>query len=128
MRPQPTTNDLYLALGVTLVGGLLLFLAMRAHFSPQDVNPGIEGTLVAGVLGTILVLLQPLAYRRALFFTAPVVALQYWACAYAGGPAAGIVGLHLLIIGFIGLGLALREPSPAPARKPAAARATAQPG
>ncbi|MFT3773519.1 MAG: hypothetical protein QM820_49720 [Minicystis sp.] len=128
MRPKATTMDLYLALAATLLGGLFFYLALRARWNPHDVNPGIDGCLTAGVVGTILAILAPMEYWRALLLTAPVMALEYWACAAVGGSALGIVGLHLIIVGFIGLGLGVRAQRFAvasggePARREAAAQ------
>lgn len=110
MRPKATTKDLYAALGATVVGGLFLFLALHAKWNPQEMSPGIEGTLCAGVMGTVLALLAKMDYRLALWLSAPVMLVEYAACAFAGGPAVGVVALHLIIAGFIGLALALREP------------------
>lgn len=105
-------KDLYVGLGTTLLGGILLYFALRARWSPSDMLPGIEGMLAAGVLGTILLLLHPIPYARAVLYSAPVVAIEYWACTTTGGPAVGLVGLHLIVVGFLGLVLGSRGPTP----------------
>lgn len=115
MSAKASSKDRFVALGATLLGGLFLFLAMRARWSPGDMLPGVEGTLTAGVLGTILLLLHPVPYARALLYSAPVLAVEYEACAVWGGPAVGVVGLQLLIVGFIGLVLSTRGPTAAEA-------------
>jgi len=121
MRPKATTKDLYAALGATALGGLFLFIALRARWNPQEISPNIEAVLCTGVMGTILALLSPMEFRHALSLSAPVVVIELFACVFAGGPAAGVVGLHLLIVGFIGLAIGLREPRPE--RAPGHARA-----
>jgi len=122
MRAGASSKDLYVALGATLLGGLLLFLALRARWNPEDMLPGVEGCLTAGVLATILLLLHPLPYARAMLLSAPVLAIEYWACVVSGGPAVGIVGLHLIIVGFIGLAVITRGPNAAPAEAPGKGR------
>lgn len=108
MRAKASPNDLYVGLGATLLGGFLLFLALRARWSPSDMLPGVEGALTAGVLGTILLLLHPIPYARAILYSAPILAIEYWSSAATGGPAVGLVGLQLVIVGFIGLALGSR--------------------
>jgi hypothetical protein len=115
MRAKTTPNDLFLSLAVTAVGGVALFLALRARWNPGDMNPGIEGCLTAGAVGFIFALLQPVPYRKALTMTSPVVVVQYLSCVFAGGPAVGVVALQLLIMGFLGLVLVAREARPATA-------------
>jgi hypothetical protein len=111
MQAKASPKDLYLGVVTTLLGGVLLYLAMRDRWSPSDMLPGIEGTLTTGVLGTIVLLLHPLPYARALLYSMPVLAIEYWACSTAGGPAKGIVGLQLIIVGFIGLVVGSRSPA-----------------
>lgn len=112
MRPRSTAFDLLLALGATLVGGLCLYFALRGGWKPQDMNPGVEGALGAGVLGTTLAVAQPMEYWRAALFSAPLLLIEIVAVRYAGGPALGIAALHLIIVGFVGLAIGLREPPP----------------
>lgn len=111
MRAKASSKDVVVALGSTLLGGVLLFLAMRARWSPMDMLPGVEGTLTAGVVATVLLLLQPIPFARAMLYSAPILAIEYWAMASTGAPAVGILGVQLLIVGFIGLALATRAPS-----------------
>lgn len=108
MRAKASSKDLYLGLGATLLGGLLLYLAMQARWSPGDMLPGVEGCLTAGLVGTVLLLLHPMPYARAVLISAPVLSIEYWACAVSGGPAVGLVGLQLMIVGFVGLILGTR--------------------
>jgi hypothetical protein len=115
MAAKTTLKDLALASVLTLMGGALVLVALRMRWNPQDLNPGIEGCLTVGVVGFILALLHPLEYRHAVLISAPVVAVQYGACLAVGGPAAGVVGIELIIFGFVGLGMALHRSRPAPA-------------
>lgn len=123
MRAKVSSNDLYLGLGATLLGGLLLYLAMRAHWNPGDMLPGVEGCLTAGLVGTVLLLLHPMPYARAVLISAPILSIEYWACAVTGGPAVGIVGLQLLIVGFAGLVLGSRGSAAVAAKAEAVERA-----
>lgn len=124
MRSKASPRDLFAALATTLLGGLLLFLTLRARWDPLDMNPGVEGCLTAGVIGTILLLLARIPYQQALLFASPVLALEYWAVHAVGGPAVGVVAIHLIVIGFIGLAISPRNPqaeaegSPASGPKP----------
>lgn len=110
MRPNASLKDLFAALVATLLGGLLLFLTLRARWDPQDMNPGVEGCLTAGVIGTILLLLARIPFSQALVLASPVLAVEYWAVSAAGGPAVGVVAIHLITVGFIGLALNTRNP------------------
>lgn len=112
MRPRTTSLDLLLALTSTLVGGLCLYFALRGGWKPQDMNPGVEGALGAGVIGTTLAVAQPMEFWRALLFSAPLLVIEVLAVRYAEGPALGIAALHLIIVGFVGLAIGLREPGP----------------
>lgn len=123
MRAKAGPKDLYVGMAAMLLGGILLFLAMRARWNPGDMLPGVEGTLTASVMAIVLLLLHPIPYARAMLYSLPVVAIEYWACAATGGPAVGIVGLQLLVSGFLGLVLGSRGAAavPEPREVPSAA-------
>lgn len=123
MFAKTTSRDLGLALIVTLGGGAVLLSALRASWNPQDLSLGVESCLTTTVVGFLLALLHPLPYGRVLALCAPLVAVEYWSCTYAAGSAVGrgIVGTQLVIMGFVGLALTLRERRPAAA--PEAVRA-----
>jgi hypothetical protein len=113
MSWKMTSREMVLALVLTIVGAGLMAVAIAHRWNPQDMNPGIEGCLTAGVLGFLLCLLHPMSYATAASVTAPLVAVEYAATAVAGGPAVGVVGIQLVIMGMIGLslgGLTARAP------------------
>jgi hypothetical protein len=112
---KTTTRDLRWALGVTAAGAAAMLFAFRAHWSPPDLDPGIEGCLTAGMAGFVMAMLHPLPYGRALALCAPVVVAEYFTLRHTAGTAigAGLVGVQLVFMGFVGLALALHEPSPA---------------
>lgn len=112
MRPRSTSLDLLLALAMTLVGGLFLYFALRGGFKPHELATGVEGALGAGVLGTTLAVLQPMEFWRAVLFSAPVLAVEVVVVRHVGGPVAGVLALHLIIVGFVGLALGMRDPTP----------------
>lgn len=112
MRPRSTSVDLLLALGMTLLGGLCLYFALRGGFKPHELTPGVEGALGAGVLGSTLAVLEPMEYWRALLFSAPLGAIEYVVVNHVEGPALGVLALHLIIVGFVGLAIGLRDPTP----------------
>lgn len=110
MFEQTTSKDLGAAVVVTLAGGVALSLALRAHWVPQDLSPGVEGGLTASFSSFLMALLHPLPYRRALALLAPLIAALFLGCASAAGPAVGLgmAGLQLVLMGIVGLALAAR--------------------
>jgi hypothetical protein len=114
MFAKTTSKDLGTALGITLAGGALLLLALRAHWVPADMNPGIEGCLTATIVGFLMALLHRMPYGQALALSALPTAAQYVVCAYAAGPGVGlaITGLQLVVMGLLGLALTARETLP----------------
>jgi hypothetical protein len=119
MITNTTAKDQRLAIALTLAGGVSLFAAHRAQWHAQDLAPGIEGCLTASVVGSIMLLLHPLPYAWAAVLSVPLVVSEYLACAYAESYAVGLgmVGLHLVIFGFLGIALALRAPEQRAARR-----------
>lgn len=114
MLAKITANDSRLATAVTLAGGVALVIAHRAHWQAQDLSPGIEGCLTTSVLGSIVLLLHPLPYASAVWLSVPLLVGEYLACAFGDSSAVGLgmVGVHLVIVGFLGIALSLREPRP----------------
>jgi hypothetical protein len=112
MRPRSTPLDLLLALAMTLLGGLFLYFALRRGFKPHELTPGVEGALGAGVLGATRAVLHPMELWRAVLFSTPVLAIEVVVVSHVDGPVAGVVALHLIIVGFVGLALGLRDPGP----------------
>jgi hypothetical protein len=110
MFAKTTSRDLVLALVLTVSGGAALLAAVHARWNPGDMLPGIEGCVTAGVVGTLLALLQRIEYRTVVAMSAPVVVIEYLACVASGGPAAAVAGMHLAAMGLLGLGLSFREP------------------
>lgn len=114
MAAKTTLKDWTLASALTLVGVALVLVALRMRWNPHELNPGIEGCLTVGVVGFLFALLHPLEYRHAVLVSAPVVAVQVGACLAVGGPAAGVVGIELIIFGLTGLGMGFFRSRPAP--------------
>ena len=123
MFATTASKDSSLAIAVTLAGGVALLVAHRAHWHAQDLAPGIEGCLTVSICGSIVLLLHPLPYAYAVALSVPLLVGEYLACAYAESSAVGLgmVGLHLVFVGFLGIALALRAPH-ASARTPHASR------
>jgi hypothetical protein len=117
MLAKTTSKDLGTAVAISLAGIALVLLGMRAHWNPQDLNPGVEGCLTATVVGFGMALLHPVPYARALAICALPTAAQYFICAYAAVAATGlgITGIQLVLMGFVGIAFALREPREAAA-------------
>jgi hypothetical protein len=114
-----TSKVLGTALGVSVAGGALLLLALRARWVPGDLNPGIEGCLTASILGFVMALLHPMSYARALGLSVLPTAALYVLCVYAGGVATGLgmAGIQLLVMGFTGVAFGLRDERRDPARR-----------
>lgn len=115
-------SDRVLALALTVIGGAGLLVAVSRNWNAQEMNPGIEGALTAGILAPILALANGLGYRRSVALSAPIVVIQYSACLVAGGPALAVASLTLCCAGFLGFLVALFEPEPRRAPSPRAAR------
>jgi hypothetical protein len=127
MFAKTTSKDLSLAVAVTIAGGLAMVLALRQRWNPSDLSPGIEGAITTTVTGFLMTLLHKVDYPRTIAINAPLVAILYAACLLGGSHAVGLgmAGLQCVIMGFVGLALAFREPRPATAPKPAAPRPSA---
>jgi hypothetical protein len=112
MLARTTSKDLGSALGITIAGVIAIFFALRGRWSPQDLNPGIEGCLTTTIVGFAMALLHGMPFGKAIGLSTVTTAAQYAICAYAAGPATaiGITGLQLLVMGFVGMALALRGP------------------
>jgi hypothetical protein len=115
MLAKTTSKDLGPALAVTAVGAAVIFFALHARWSPQDLDPGVEGCLTVGIVGFVMAMLHPLPYRQAVALCVPAVAAGFFTVRYAASTAigAGMAGIQLLIMGIAGVALALREPSEA---------------
>ncbi len=107
-----TSKELRWALTVTGAGVVAITFALRAHWNPQDLDPGTEGCLTVVIVAFLMALLHPLSYGRALALCVPLVLPEFLLVQYAAGSAtgAGMAGMHLVTMGFIGVVLALREP------------------
>jgi hypothetical protein len=126
MFAKTTSKDLSLAVAVTIAGGVAMALALRQRWNPSDLSPGVEGAITTTVTGFLMTLLHKVDYPRTIAINAPLVAILYAACLLGGSHAVGLgmAGLQCVIMGFVGLALAFREPRPAPAPAPKPARRT----
>ena len=113
MAGKTTSKDVRAAVAVTAAGAVAIAYALRSHWNPQDLDPGVEGCLTVVVVGFVMAMLHPLTYRQALKLCAPMVVAEYLTLRYASGSATalGMAGIELVIMGFAGVALALREPS-----------------
>jgi hypothetical protein len=116
MRATTSTHDVRWAAAMTAGGMATMLFALRAHWVPGDLDPGIEGCLTVTLVGFVMALLHGLPYRQALALCAVPVMAQYLLCAHAAGPAisAGITGMTLAIMGLVGLVTALGQPRAEP--------------
>ncbi len=114
---KATSKDLGSAVLVTAVGAAALLFALRAHWSPQDLDPGVEGCLTVTIVAFLMALLHPLPYRQAVALCAPLAVAQILTVRYAAGWATGfgMAGIQLVVMGAAGIALSLREPAPAAA-------------
>jgi hypothetical protein len=116
-----------LGLLLAMVGGGALVVAVVSNRNAMQMLPGMDGSLVAGVLAALLPLLHGLRYRAAVALMLPVIAMQIVACRAGGLAFLPILGPELMVVGIIGmLPLPWRE-SAAPAAAPAAAASPAEP-
>lgn len=113
MSSKMTSRDLALSAALAIAGAAAITFAVAHRWNPQELNPGVEGCLTAGVVAFILTLLHRLPYGSAVALTAPIVALEYTATAVAGGPAMGVVGVQLTVMGLLGLVLGFTREEPA---------------
>lgn len=109
---KATSKDLTWALAVTAAGALALLFARRAHWSPADLDPGVEGCLTTGLVAFAMALLHPLPYRLVLTLCAPVLVGEHILLRMSAGTAtsAGMIGIQLVVMGVVGLLKALSEP------------------
>lgn len=116
MFAKSTSKDLSLSVAVIVAGGAALILAMRQHWSPGDLSPGVEGAITTSLIGFFMLLLHGIDYPRTVAVNVPVGAMLYAACALGASPAQGLgmVGIHAVVVGVVGLALSFREPRPEP--------------
>lgn len=116
MLARTTSKDLPLSVAVTVLGGAALLVALRMRWNPGDLSPGIEGAITTTVTGFVMVMLHGVDYPRNVAINVPMIVMLYLACALTTTPAVGVgmVGAQLVLMGFVGLALALREPRSQP--------------
>lgn len=88
---------------LTVLSGVILYLAPLQDRNAFVMSPGLEGCLAVGSVGLLLALLEGWSYGRVLIVAVPIVGIQVLACRYGGEPWAGMLGLQLLGLGLVGL-------------------------
>lgn len=123
------TEDRTLGAAATIVGVGLVTTALRHDPSALQFQAGMDGAVVAVVVGTILARLHGLRFRTALTLMAPIVAVQMLVMRAVGYPVAPGAGLELTIIGMLGVAFGGRGEAraPEPAKRPAERRAERTP-
>ena len=87
-----------------LVAGVAAIVFAGVHAgSAQDMNPGVEGAVTAGVLAPILLLLHGLSFSEMLKTVAPIWLMQVTATAAVNGAVASGIGIDLCVTGAIGI-------------------------
>ena len=88
---------------LTVLSGVMLYLAPLQDRNAFVMSPGLEGCLAVGSVGLLLALLEGWSYGRVLTLAVPIFGVQVLACRYGGEPWAGMLGLQLLGLGLVGL-------------------------
>lgn len=87
-----------------LVAGVAAIVFAGVHAGgAQDMNPGVEGAVTAGVLAPILLLLHGLRFSEVLKTVAPIWLMQITATAAVKGPVASGIGIDLCVTGASGI-------------------------
>src|SRR5689334_11356399 len=111
-RRKSSPYDLLLAVLFTVAGGPLVMAALARHWNPNEMEAGVEGSLTAVALCPIFSLLHGLSYKDTIKLCVPVLGVEYVACRAVGAPVFAILGIAMLLIGFLGFLVSLRARAP----------------
>jgi hypothetical protein len=121
------TEDRALGGALAVVGALLVLTALRRDPGALLFQAGMDGAVVAIVVGTILAMVHGLRYRTALALMAPILAAQTLVLRAVGYPVVPGAGLELALVGALGLVFGARGDATVAARAPAPIDASTQP-
>ena len=96
-------RDSWLAPGLLLAGVAAILYATLHADRAQDMNPGVEGAVTAGVLAPMLLLVHGLRFSEMLKAVAPIWLLQVTATAAVSGPVVSGLGIDLCLTGAVGI-------------------------
>lgn len=96
-------RDSWLAPGLLLLGVAAILYATLHADRAQDMNPGLEGAVTAGVLAPVLLLIHGLRFSEMLKTVAPIWLLQLVATAAVSGPVVAGLGIDLCVTGAVGI-------------------------
>lgn len=110
---KSSSLDLFLAMLLTLAGGILVMTALVNHWNPNEMNPGVEGMLTAVALCPVFGLLHGLSYVDTVKLSVPVLGIELFVSRAANAPVLAVMGISLLVVGFLGFIASLRAPAEA---------------
>jgi len=87
---------------MTVGGVAAVIVAMIQRWNPQEMNPGVEGSLTVGIVGSVLALVEGLPYTTVIKLMIPIWAIQYVTCQMVPGPSFAVLGIELIALGFFG--------------------------
>jgi hypothetical protein len=93
-------------------GGACVIVALLQRWNMQGMNPGVEGSLTAIVVGLALALFEGLSFETVLKHSVPIFAIECVALKVVDAQVFAVLGIELLLFGF--LGLILRRAPAAP--------------
>lgn len=118
-------GDLPLALALLTAGVVAIAFASRYGRAPFDFLPGMEGCLVAGIVGFGLALLAGASFRQALLMMIPILAAQALGVRVHHASPLAAFGVEALLFGAVGAVLAWRA-RPAVTQQPSEERVEAR--
>ncbi|MEM1031773.1 MAG: hypothetical protein AAGN82_15585 [Myxococcota bacterium] len=88
--------------GAGVAGLGYAFLTRR---DPLALLPGLDGTLVCGVLALLMLMAAGRTYREAVTALVPIAAVQVAVCTLSRTSLPALLGLEALVVGLVGLAL-----------------------
>src|SRR4051794_18482328 len=112
-HPKSSSHGLLLAVLLTAAGAALVMTALRDHWNPNEMNPGLEGSLTAVALCPIFGLLHGLSYTDTVKLCVPVLGIELFVSRAVNAPVLAVMGISLSVLGVLGLLASLRAPAEA---------------
>ena len=102
-RNQASSRQIVIGVALAVAGSGALFAALLHNKMALTMTPGVEGSLIAAVVGVALALSEGVAYTTVVMTAIPIFIMQYLACRSVGEPSLALLGLQGVIVGLVGL-------------------------
>lgn len=111
-----SSKQVLIGVALAVVGSGALIAALLRNRTALTMTPGVEGSLIAAIVGVALALSEGVAYTTVAMTAVPIFCMQYLACQSVGESSLALLGLQGIIVGLVGLIAPARELSAERAR------------